>query len=128
MEPIQQSVVRNSLADVEGIPRIARAERTLANEAVCARDLTRKGQATLDMVHQVGDAISAMESRLETRLVQVLEKLNIAEDRNRAVEARAAQAETRALEAEKWLRRLHSEIEDKITTRLRARAQRSAAA
>ena len=128
MEPIHQSVVRSSLADVESIPRIARDERTPANEAVCARDLTRKGQAALDMVHQVGDTISAMESRLETRLIQILEKLNISEDHNHALKARAAQAETRALEAEKWLRRLHNEIEDKITSRLRARAQRSAAA
>jgi hypothetical protein len=126
MEPIQQSVV--SLADVEIIPRIARGERTPANEAVRDRHLTRKGQAALDMVHQVADAVSAMESRLETRLVQVLEKLKLAEDRNRALEARAAQAETRALEAEKWLKRLHNAMEDKITSRMRAQGRFSAAA
>jgi hypothetical protein len=38
------------------------------------------------------------------------------EDRNRVLEARAVEAESRAREAEKWLLRLHLEMEDKLTS------------
>jgi hypothetical protein len=127
MEPIQQSAVR-SISQTLKVSRGSDAPNTPANEVVRDRDITRKGQAALDMVHQVGDAISAMETRFETHLIQALETLNMAEARNRALEARAAQAEARALEAEKWLKRVHNAMEDKITSRLRAQGWCSAAA
>ena len=38
------------------------------------------------------------------------------EDRNRVLEERAPAAEARAREAEKWLMRLHVEMEDKFTS------------
>jgi hypothetical protein len=79
-------------------------------------ELTRKGQAALDLVSQVADTISATENRIETLLVRALEQLKTMEDRNRELEARAIEAETRAREAEKWLMRLHVEMEDKFTS------------
>jgi hypothetical protein len=127
MELIQQSAGR-STSQTLNVSRASDAPNTPANEVVRDRDITRKGQAALDMVHQVGDTISAMETRFETHLVQALETLNIAEDRNRALEARAAQAEARALEAEKWLKRVHNAMEDRIISRMRAQGRCSAAA
>lgn len=79
-------------------------------------DVMRKGQAALDLVHQVADTISVTENRIETLLVRALEQLRTMEERNKALEARALQAETRAREAEKWLVRLHVEIEEKFTS------------
>ncbi|MGZ6006706.1 MAG: hypothetical protein ACXWKS_04520, partial [Rhizomicrobium sp.] len=67
-------------------------------------------------VHQVADTISATENRIETLLVRALEQLKTMEDRNRELEARAIEAENRAREAEKWLMRLHVEMEDKLTS------------
>jgi hypothetical protein len=50
------------------------------------------------------------------------------EDRNRQLEERAAQAELRAREAEKWLMRLHVEMEDKFTSWKGQQARGAAAA
>ena len=48
--------------------------------------------------------------------MRALEQLKTMEDRNRVLEERAVAAETRAREAEKWLMRLHVEMEDKFTS------------
>ena len=117
MEPFRQSMrPRSSLAGAENILRIGRGEQAPANPAVRDGELNRKGQAALDLVSQVADTISATENRIETLLVRALEQLKTMEDRNRALEARAVQAEARAREAEKWLMRLHVEMEDKFTS------------
>ena len=79
-------------------------------------ELSRKGQAALDLVSQVADTLSQTENRIETLLVRALEQLKAMEDRNRVLEERAVAAETRAREAEKWLMRLHVEMEDKFTS------------
>lgn len=79
-----------------------------------AHDLTRKGQAAIDLVHQVADRISTAENRSETLLVRAMEQLKSMENRNRALEARAIKAEASACEAEKWLRRLHDKIQDEL--------------
>ena len=119
MEPFRQSMrPRSSLAGVENILRMGRGEPAPMPASPNAREgeLTRKGQAALDLVHQVADTISATENRIETLLVRALEQLKTLEDRNRELEARAIEAENRAREAEKWLLRLHVEMEDKFTS------------
>jgi len=117
MEPFRQSArPRSSLAGAENILRIGRGEKLQTPSAARDGELTRKGQAALDLVSQVADTISATENRIETLLVRALEQLKTMEDRNRELEARAIEAETRAREAEKWLMRLHVEMEDKFTS------------
>ena len=112
MEQFRQSTrPRSSLAGAENILRIGRGEQPQGNSVVRDGELTRKGQAALDLVSQVADTISATENRIETLLVRALEQLKTMEDRNRRLEA-----EARAREAEKWLMRLHVEMEDKFTS------------
>ena len=77
-------------------------------------DLTRRGWAAIDLVHQVADAISAVQNRSETLLARALDQLTRLEDRNRALEARAIAAEASACEAEEWLTRLHDKIENEL--------------
>ena len=117
MEPFRQSLrPRSSLAGAENILRIGRGEQPAVSSVVRDAEVTRKGQAALDLVSQVADTISATENRIETLLVRALEQLKAMEDRNKVLEDRAAQAEIRAREAEKWLMRLHVEMEDKFTS------------
>src|ERR1700681_2950109 len=81
-----------------------------ANHLVSRKnDLTRKGQAALDLIDQIADTISATENCLEGRLLQTLDQLKAAEDRNGVLTVRATEAESRASEAVKWLRRLYDE-------------------
>jgi hypothetical protein len=117
MEALRQSTrQRSHLAGAENILRIGRGEQPMANSAVRDGELNRKGQAALDLVSQVADTISATENRIETLLVRALEQLKTMEDRNRVLEERVIEAEARAREAEKWLMRLHVEMEDKFTS------------
>jgi len=117
MEPFRQSMrSRNRYADAENILRIGREESQPANPVVRDAELSRKGQAALDLVAQVADTISQTENRIETLLVRALEQLKTMEDRNKVLEERAVAAEARAREAEKWLMRLHLEMEDKFTS------------
>ena len=118
MEPFRQSMrPRSGLAGAENILRLGRGgEAPTQSPVLRDAELSRKGQAALDLVHQVADTISATENRIETLLVRALEQLKTMEDRNRELEARAIEAETRAREAEKWLMRLHVEMEDKFTS------------
>jgi hypothetical protein len=95
---------------------MGRGEQAPANPVLRDGELMRKGQAALDLVSQVADTINATENRIETLLVRALDQLKQMEDRNRVLEERAAAAETRAREAEKWLMRLHVEMEDKFTS------------
>ncbi len=116
MEAFRQSTRPRSLSGAENILRIGRGEQAPANPVLRDAELTRKGQAALDLVSQVADTINATENRIETLLVRALDQLKQMEDRNRALEERAAAAETRAREAEKWLMRLHVEMEDKFVS------------
>jgi hypothetical protein len=129
MEPFRQSMrPRSSLAGAENILRIGRGEQAAQNPALRDAEMSRKGQAALDLVSQVADTLSQTENRIETLLVRALEQLKAMEDRNRVLEERAVAAETRAREAEKWLMRLHVEMEDKFTTWKGQQARGSAAA
>jgi hypothetical protein len=118
MEPFRQSMrPRSSYATAENILRIGQDERP-APPPPLGRDaeLSRKGQAALDLVAQVADTISQTENRIESLLVRALEQIKTLEDRNKELEERAIAAEARAREAEKWLMRLHVEMEDKLTS------------
>jgi len=117
MEPFRQSMrSRNRYADAENILRIGREQQAEPNPVVRDAELSRKGQAALDLVAQVADTISQTENRIESLLVRALEQLKTMEDRNKVLEERAVAAEARAREAEKWLMRLHLEMEDKLTS------------
>ena len=129
MEPFRQSMrPRSGVAGAENILRIGRGEQLQGNSVVRDAELSRKGQAALDLVCQVADSISQTENRIETLLVRALEQLKTMEDRNRVLEERAAQAELLAREAEKWLVRLHVEMEDKFTSWRGQQAPRGTAA
>lgn len=130
MEPFRQSMrPRSTLAGAENILRIGRGEQPAQQNPVLRdAELSRKGQAALDLVSQVADTISQTENRIETLLVRALEQLKTMEDRNRLLEERAATAELRAREAEKWLMRLHVEMEDKFTSWKSQQARGPAAA
>lgn len=116
MQPFRQSM--RSHGGYEG----PAGNRTIAR----ANDLTRKGQATLDLLDQVADTMSASEERLEARLLQALDQLKTAEDRISVLTARASQAESRASEAEKWLSRLHDEMEIKLASGIQSSEGRMA--
>ena len=129
MEPFRQSIrPRSGVAGAENILRIGQGEQPQSNSVVRDAELSRKGQAALDLVSQVADSISQTENRIETLLVRALEQLKTMEDRNRVLEERAAQAELLAREAEKWLVRLHVEMEDKFTSWRGQQAPRGTAA
>jgi len=81
-------------------------------------DLEYKGQAALDLIRQAADAVTATEKRLEVSLLKVLDQLKSAEDRNGILTARATQAEGRASDAVKWLKRLHDEIKVQLAPRI----------
>jgi len=129
MEPFRQSMrPRSGVAGAENILRIGRGEQPQANSVVRDAELARKGQAALDLVSQVAETISQTENRIETLLVRALEQLKTMEDRNQVLEERAAAAELRAREAEKWLMRLHVDMEDKFTSWKGQQARGTAAA
>ena len=116
MDAFRQPTRPRNLSGAENILRMGRGEQPAPNPALRDGELSRKGQAALDLVSQVADTINATENRIETLLVRALEQLKQMEERNRALEERAAQAEARAREAEKWLMRLHVEMEDKFVS------------
>ena len=129
MEPFRQSIrPRSGVAGAENILRIGLGEQPQSNSVVRDAELSRKGQAALDLVSQVADSISETENRIETLLVRALEQLKTMEDRNQVLEERAAAAELRARDAEKWLMRLHVGMVDKFTSWKGQQARGSAAA
>jgi hypothetical protein len=109
------SGVENLRSSAENILRLGRAPAS-GTPAAREGDVNRKGQAALDLVNAVADTITVTEGRIETLLVRALEQLRTMEERNRVLEQRAVHAEARAREAEKWLMRVHVEIEEKFTS------------
>jgi flagellar basal body rod protein FlgF len=123
------SSVENLRSSAENILRLGRAPAP-GPEIPTSRDgeLHRKGQAALDLVNSVADTIQVTEGRIETLLVRALDQLRTMEERNRVLEQQLKAAESRAREAEKWLVRLHVEIEDKFTSWRAGRPGNAAAA
>ena len=98
MEPFRQSTrpraawpARKTFCASDGSRAGSRETRSRATA-----NLTRKGQAALDLVSQVADTISATENRIETLLVRALEQLKTMEDRNRALEGARGRRPRRA--------------------------------
>jgi hypothetical protein len=87
---------------------------TNAPKVPSAIDLTRRGNAALDLVHEVAANVSSRERRLEAGLTKILAQLKRAEENNSALTERAASAEKRAAEGEKWLGRLHAKLEQEL--------------
>ena len=117
MEPFRPSTrPRSSLVSAENILRIGRGDQPAPSTLLRESDVSIKGQRALDLVGQVAETISATEGRVERLLTRALDQLRVMEERNRTLEARALQAELRAREAEKWLMRLHVEMEDKFVS------------
>ena len=77
-------------------------------------DISLRGQATLDVAQQLFGTISTSIKQFEARLARAVEQLNAAEDRHRALEQRANDAEAQAAEAEKWLVLVHEQIGSKF--------------
>jgi hypothetical protein len=92
-------------------------------KAPSASDLTRRGKAALDLVRQVAETVASRESRFEAGLTKILTQLRSAEERHSALAKRATQAEKRAAEGEKWLRRLHARLEQEFSSMKRSAAQ-----
>ncbi|MCZ7657279.1 MAG: hypothetical protein M5U07_05210 [Xanthobacteraceae bacterium] len=107
----------------DNVLRMARSDEPLR-----AQDgLNLAGQATVDLLSQVAETVAATEVRAEALLVRAIEQLREAEERNRLLEARVLEAETRAKEAERWLRYVHAEIEEKFAAWRNARPRRTRA-
>jgi hypothetical protein len=126
--------------DVRGAENVLRIGRTgaPADPAAGEEDVNRAGQAAIDLVNQFAGTITDTEKRIESLLARALERFRTLEERlttleqlNRNLERRAAQSEARAREAEKWVQRLHVEIEEKLASlrnaRLRAPGNTAAA-
>ena len=124
MERFRHSTQPRGLPDPENLLRMARREPPPMQSSPRDGEMSRKGQAALDLVGQVAETINATETRIETLLVRALEQLKQMEERNRALEERANAAEARAREAEKWLMRLHVEMEDKFMSWKGAQARK----
>jgi hypothetical protein len=126
MDRFRPSTRPQGLPDPENLLRMARREPPPVTPPVRDGEMSRKGQAALDLVSQVADTINATETRIEMLLVRALEQLKQMEERNRSLEERAIAAEARAREAEKWLMRLHVEMEDKFISWKGAQARKLA--
>lgn len=131
---------RGETRETRGVENVRRIGRTGAPGDVAAgeEDVNRVGQAAIDMVNQFAGTIADTEKRIESLLARALERFRTLEERqtaleqlNRNLERRAAQSEARAREAEKWVQRLHVEIEEKLASlrnaRLRAPGKTAAA-
>ncbi len=130
---------RDAVRGTENILRLGRGATPGDAPAPAAEDdVNRAGQAAIDLVNQFAGTITDTEKRIESLLARALERFRTLEERlttleqlNRNLERRAAQSEARAREAEKWVQRLHVEIEEKLATlrnaRLRAPSSTAAA-
>jgi bifunctional pyridoxal-dependent enzyme with beta-cystathionase and maltose regulon repressor activities len=75
-------------------------------------DLARLGNAAMSLLQEVGEMLASKESHLETSLTKILEQLSAAEARSTLLDQRAVEAERQADEAETWLRRLHTKLQE----------------
>ena len=86
-------------------------------EIVCDSDVARHGSSALELLQRVAQTIASTEIRFEQQLQKTLADIKAAEDLATALAERANQAEGRAKEAEKWLRRLHAKLEEQLASR-----------
>jgi len=80
-------------------------------------DLARRGSSALELVQRFAKIIASAEAHREQQLQKALADISAAEDLSAALAERITQAEGRANEAEKWLRRLHAKLEEQLASR-----------
>ena len=76
--------------------------------------IDRSGTAIIALLHQAAEAAQADCDRALQAAHQSAMQLRAAEDRAEKLQARIEQLEQEAARAEEWLRRIKSEIEDKL--------------
>ena len=89
-------------------------------------ELDRSGEAIISLLQQAADAARANEDRAADILQKLSAQLRATEDRAAELEADVQAYQDRAFRAEKWLLRVHKEIEDKFFEDKRENAPRSA--
>ena len=76
------------------------------NHAENHRNPSRLGAASLALVGELAEQISAKHARAEASLTAVLQKLDAEEMRTQELENRISQANSATIEAEVWLTRI----------------------
>ncbi len=74
----------------------------------------RSGQAIIALLQQAADASRRNEDRAQARAEQLAEELREAETRMQQLEAHARHYQDRATQAEKWLLRIYTEIQQRL--------------
>jgi hypothetical protein len=74
----------------------------------------RSGQAIIALLQQAADASRRNEDRAQARAEQLAEDLRESEARVQQLEAHARHYQDRAVQAEKWLLRIYTEIQQRL--------------
>lgn len=74
----------------------------------------RSGQAIIALLQQAADASRRNEDRAHARAEQLAEELREMEERVQQLEAHARHYQDRATQAEKWLLRIYTEIQQRL--------------
>ena len=98
------------------------------NHAENHRNPSRLGAASLALVGELAEQISAKHARAEASLTAVLQKLDAEEMRTQELENRISQANSATIEAEVWLTRITDSLELKLGETLRTQRGTSLAA
>jgi len=92
-------------------------------EVARVSDLARRGNSALELVQRFVMTAASTEAHLEKQLQKALADVTAANDLITALTERTSQAEERADEAEKWLRRLHARLEEEFGSAKRVLAE-----
>ncbi len=84
-------------------------------ESNAVQQVEMTAREAMEMVQQIYASVKSRESRSETLARKAFYQLRLANERNKALEARVLQAEAQARAAEMWLLRLHAELENQIS-------------
>jgi cell fate (sporulation/competence/biofilm development) regulator YmcA (YheA/YmcA/DUF963 family) len=76
--------------------------------------LDSAGQAILKLLHKAADAAESNSGQALARAQKLSSQLRAAEDRVAELEAQVQQYRERAERAEEWLRKISTEIEDRL--------------
>ena len=79
-------------------------------------ELARRGNSALDLVQRLAATIASTQARHEQQLQKALADVTAAENLGAVLSERACRAEERADEAEQWLRRLHSRLQEEFAS------------
>ncbi|NIK45724.1 hypothetical protein [Variibacter gotjawalensis] len=74
----------------------------------------RSGQAIIALLQQAADASRRNEDRAHARAEQLAEEVRDLENRMQQLEAHARHYQERATQAEKWLLRIYTEIQQRL--------------